>query len=107
MGPVQGLDTRAYLVPGIREWLIILSILHRLYTSVIPWNLEKRLPKESCPTDMSPTTILLLCASTVQQQYSAEAACAGGGVPGVVGGPGWAGRVYYPGTAQDHPRTHI
>ena len=58
MGPVQGLDSPAYLVPGMSKWLLILLISTRLYTSVIVLNPENRLSKESCPTDMSPTAIL-------------------------------------------------
>ena len=51
MGPVQGLDTPAYLVLGITKWLIILPIPNRLYTSVIPKNPEKWTPKVSWWTD--------------------------------------------------------
>ena len=54
------MDTPAYLFPGIPEWLIILPILIRLYTSVIPSNPENKGPEVSCPTDMSPTTIFSL-----------------------------------------------
>ena len=59
MGPVQGLDTAAYSLPRMKEWLLILPILSRLYTSVIPWNPEINGLEVSWSTDMSPTTIFL------------------------------------------------
>ena len=55
MEPVQGLDTPAYSKPGIAFRPYLLSILNRLYTSVIPLMSEKLALKESWSTDMSPT----------------------------------------------------
>ena len=57
MGDVQGLDTPAYLLPRIREWLLILPISDRLYTSVNPLDPEIHRLKESWPTDLSPTAL--------------------------------------------------
>ena len=103
MGPVQGLDTPAYLVPGIRNWLLILPILTRLYTSVKPLMSEIWASKVSWWTDLSPTTILPWCPDPL---FASTGLVAGGGVPGVGAGVGtWEGlyRVLpaYP------PRTHI
>ena len=42
------------------EWLLILPILHRLYTSVIPLDPENIGPQVSWSTDMSPTTLFLV-----------------------------------------------
>ena len=65
---------------------------------------EIRTYKETWPTDMSPTTILVSRDGPVRQRYSAEAACGvGGGVPGV-GDTGVAGRGTIPGTQPDRPR---
>ena len=65
---------------------------------------EKWTYKESCSTDLSPTAIF---TPRIHQSATASA------TPGAVGGctRGAVGRVgpegYYPGTPQDHPRTHI
>ena len=80
MGPVQGLDRPAYLMPGITKWLIILSILSRLYTSVIPLDREIWATKVSWATDMSPTTSFSL---RHRGAAVASAAVRWGGVPGV------------------------
>ena len=66
MGPVQGLDTPAYLMPGIKEWLLILPTVGRLYTSVIPWNPENKASKVSWATDMSPTAWFSLAVGRVR-----------------------------------------
>ena len=63
MPPVQGLDRPAYSFPGMKEWLLGLPILSRLYTSVIVPESEKWPSKETWPTDMSPTAYLLLAAA--------------------------------------------
>ena len=61
--------------------MLILPVSHRLYTSVIPWNLEIWADKESWSTDLSPTTILLCVSMTVSAEHAAGRA--GRGVPGV------------------------
>ena len=91
MTSVQGLDTPAYSVPGIKLWSLGLPAIRRLYTSVIVLMSEKWALKESRSTDLSPTTIF----TQRQQPDHAGAATSAGrrGVPGVwdEGGPG---RVY-------------
>ena len=82
------MDTPAYLVPGIVNWLLILPISDRLYTSVKPWNPEKCTSKVSCATDLSPTTILYPWLGTL---VALVARPGGEGVPGVVGTGGWSG----------------
>ena len=62
------MDTPAYLVPGNVKWLLILSILSRLYTSVIPLDLEIWVYKESWSTDLSPMTIFLLAVHRAELQ---------------------------------------
>ena len=81
----------AYSVPGMKEWLLILPAYTRLYTSVIPWNLEKWTPKVSCSTDLSPTACFDL-ADPCTEMYTCGSG--GRGVPGVVGRTGGAGRGY-------------
>ena len=62
MGLVQGLDSPAYLLPGIWFWSLGLPAVRRLYTSVIVRNPEKCRYKESWPTDLSPTALFSLRA---------------------------------------------
>ena len=62
MGPVQRLDSAAYSLPGIYLWSLALPAIHRLYTSVIVQNPEKRTHKESWLTDLSPTALFSLAA---------------------------------------------
>ena len=96
MPPVQGLDSPAYLVPGIEEWLLILPILTRLYTSVIPWNPEIWSSKVSWWTDLSPTTIF-----TSGTPPCTRVAVDDAGVEGCTrGGAGWVGREGYTGYYQ-------
>ena len=97
------MDTPAYLVPGITEWLIILPILNRLYTSVIVWNPGKCGLKVSCTTDMSPTTILSACLSPLVALVARTGGegCTRGGV-----WLGWAGGAI-PVPHQYPPRTLI
>ena len=99
------MDTPAYLVLGIVKWLLILPISHRLYTSVIVPNPEKWLPKVSCPTDMSPTAILLPPYLARGMVYTGPWRVQGGGVYPGYGMAGWVpGGLYrYPG--QTRPRT--
>ena len=93
------MDTPAYLVPGICKWLLILPILIRLYTSVIPLDPEKWVNEESCPTDMSPTAIFYRCSRLLR--VAARVPGGGRGVPGVWDrGTGREGREGYTGT---HP----
>ena len=81
------------------KWLLILSIFHRLYTSVIVLNPEKWVSKVSWPTDMSPTASF----SPRDTEYGhPDYRCGVGGVYPGYGRTGWAGRAI-PGTHQDHP----
>ena len=82
MPPVQGLDTPACSFPGMREWLLILPIFSRLYTSVIPRNPEINDLKVSWSTDLSPTAMFDPPDSA---RMSHGDTSAGEGVPGVVG----------------------
>ena len=79
------------------EWLLILPILDRLYTSVIPLNPENRLLKVSWSTDLSPTA-LLGTADPCTEMYTC------GGVGGGVY-PGWGyGRVAGRAIPVPHPQ---
>ena len=102
MPPGQGLDSAAYLVPGIHLWSSGLTILTRLYTSVIVLNPEKWTHKESYSTDLSPTTIFTPrdCHDTTR----VDGHDGRGGVPGV-GDDGWLGGVLYRVPTQHPPRT--
>ena len=92
MPPVQGLDTPAYLFPRMKEWLLILSIFYRLYTSVIPLVSEIWALKVSCATRLSPTTIFSQRAVPVHP--CSQPGHASGGVPGVEGLGGYLGGLY-------------
>ena len=94
-------------MPGICKWLDILPILYRLYTSVIPLNLENTRLKVSWPTDMSPTA----CFSPRSRllRVAARVPVGEGVYPGY--GTGWGtGRDYtgyYPAPSQDPQISHI
>ena len=101
------MDTPAYLFPEMKEWLLILPISYRLYTSVIVLNPEKCLTKETWSTDMSPTTIFYW---RQHPRGSTDVMCTTGMVGegctrgmGMRVGPGGL----YRGTTQTAPRTHI
>ena len=90
------MDSAAYLFPGMEKWLLILPVLVRLYTSVIPLDPENNGLEVSWATDLSPTTIFY---ETCQGAAVASAAVAGEGVPGVgYGWVGWEGAI--PGTTR-------
>ena len=98
------MDTAAYLVPGIRKWLLGLPAILRLYTSVIPRNPEKWHYKESWSTDLSPTTILLSRTDPLTSSVD------GAGGEGVYPGwwdEGWLGGVLYRVLPAYPPGTHI
>ena len=78
--------------------MIILPILYRLYTSVIVPDPEISVPKVSCSTDMSPTTIYRSPVHRVQPACS-HAGCREG-VPGV-----WDRRVAGRAIPVPHPST--
>ena len=98
---VQGLDTPAYSVPGIQEWLLILPIFNRLYTSVIPWDPENKPLEVSWSTDMSPTTILRPRSRLlrVAARVPGVVGCTRGGGMRVGREEGYTG--YYPPPSQD------
>ena len=84
----------------MREWLLILSIPTRLYTSVIPGNPENNGLQVSWATDLSPTALFTLAALPLHAPVAMPGA--GRGVPGVgmLGGSGGAipvPRPYRPG----------
>ena len=103
MCPVQGLDSPAYLFPGIREWLLILSILTRLYTSVNLRNPENNRLKVSWATDMSPTALFTSrdCMPRPGTAVTVMQGCTRGGEDGWVPGGCWEGAI--PGTTQHPP----
>ena len=107
MGPVQGLDSAAYLMPGIRKWLLILSIFDRLYTSVIPRKPENNGPEVSWPTDLSPTTTFSLAALPVVGAWTSVAAAAGGGCTRGIGRLGGREGYYTGYPPSTVPGSHI
>ena len=93
------MDTPAYLKPGMKEWLLYLPILYRLYTSVIVLDPEILAHKESWSTDLSPTALFAQRHCTRgSTDVMGTTGMVGRGVPGV----GRSGRVregytgYYP-----------
>ena len=87
------MDTPAYLFPEMTKWLLILSILARLYTSVIPRNPENNVLEVSWATDMSPTALFALatcpCGSDTEPELYLRGCTRGGDLR--VGREGYTG----------------